>query len=217
MPLITEIKRQKNKKRLNIYLDNQFAFGVDEEVWFQNSFQKGDTLRDEDLLLLGQSDNLQKAFDKIFHFLSFRPRSSKEIEHKLQEIKQKLLLSDSQVENIKSKLISLHYLNDSEFGKWWVSERLKKFKGRKIIFQELLQKGLENNLIEELLHEESFDHSSLALKYLEKNQWRFSDNTFATRNKMQNALLRRGFDWDEVRQAVDDFLTKLAGKGKIES
>ncbi|KKP69643.1 hypothetical protein A2X44_03755 [candidate division CPR3 bacterium GWF2_35_18] len=211
MPQLTAVKSQKNRKRLNIYLDEKFAFGVSADLWEIQKIKLGDNLSQDEISKLKDDDSIQKVWDKILHFLSFRPRSQKEVIIKLQNISTKVGITDVEQEGIIKRLEKLHYVDDVEFGKWFIEQRTKVKKGKNLIKQELYVKGLDSKLVERLLQEEVLAGYDEAGAVLEKNRWRFKDSDkLKMKKKMQDLLLRRGFEWEDVALAIENFLTKKA-------
>ena len=211
MPQLTAVKSQKNRKRLNIYLDEKFAFGVSADLWEIQKIKLGDNLSQDEISKLKDDDSIQKVWDKILHFLSFRPRSQKEVIIKLQNISTKVGITDVEQEGIIKRLEKLHYVDDVEFGKWFIEQRTKVKKGKNLIKQELYVKGLDSKLVERLLQEEVLAGYDEAGAVLEKNRWRFKDSDkLKMKKKMQDLLLRRGFEWEDVSLAIENFLTKKA-------
>ena len=79
MPQITSIEPQKKRSgRFNIFLDGEFAFGIDENVLVKNAIKKGQELSNVQIAKIIKDNELAKLFDKSLRFLSYRPRSEKE-------------------------------------------------------------------------------------------------------------------------------------------
>ena len=79
MPIITSIKPQKNNKRVNIYLDNEFGFGLDLENFVKFHLKVDQELTDEQITKIVKDAEFQKILDKLLRFAMLRPRSKKEI------------------------------------------------------------------------------------------------------------------------------------------
>ena len=79
MSKITKIKAQKNKKRVNIYLDGKFAFGLDADNFLKANLKKGQELNQKQIDDLIFKNEFQKLFDRTLRLISRRPRSKKEI------------------------------------------------------------------------------------------------------------------------------------------
>ena len=80
MPIITKITTQKKRTdRYNIFVDEKYAFSVDEEVLLKFQLKKG---KEIDSLVLSQiqfHDEIQKAFTAALDYLSYRMRSEAEV------------------------------------------------------------------------------------------------------------------------------------------
>ena len=79
---ITALKLQKrNKDRVNVYLDDEFAFGLSRIVaaWLRT----GQELTEEKIAELQAQDNVEVALQRALNFLSYRPRSEEEVRRNL--------------------------------------------------------------------------------------------------------------------------------------
>ncbi len=216
MGKITDIVPQKkNPKRVNIFLDEEFAFGISTEILFEKRIEVGQTLTEKQIANFIELDQVERLLNKALNFLSFRPRSEKEIrEHLLRKGKLKdIHKSDSEkyqyeksVEKVINKLKRLSQINDKEFAKWWVEQRGKfKPRGERLVKVELFQKGIDRDIIDEVIEkdEESNEEDLAERAALKKaNSYRkYDSNDF--RNKMGQFLARRGFGWNVIKKVVD--------------
>src|SRR3989338_4819398 len=143
--------------------------------------------------------------------LSIRPRSEKELEHRISDYIRKKNLSVSIAPRLISFLKQLDYLNDSEFSRWWILQRRTvSIKGLKIIKYELKQKGVSDDIISDLLNEEKESEHSKAQKlldkYLKKNKSVSLSKYFI--QKIKNYLTIRGFSYDVINGAIDEIIQK---------
>ncbi|MFP3513308.1 recombinase RecA, partial [Peribacillus sp. SIMBA_075] len=75
MPIITKITRGKNNpERYNIYLEEKFAFSVDETLIIRYQLTKGKELDQWTIEEMNFEDEVRKAFNKALHYLGFRMR-----------------------------------------------------------------------------------------------------------------------------------------------
>ncbi|TQR19314.1 recombination regulator RecX [Psychrobacillus vulpis] len=205
MPIITKIGRQKNNnERYNIYLDEKYAFSVDEAVLIKYQLTKGKVIERFTLDEIVFDDEVRKAYNKAIHFLSYRMRS----EH---EVKKKLLMSDfgeAVVLEAIRKLYEHGFLNDESFTKALVATQKKNSKkGPAAIRQELKKKGIEKDLQEEVLATYSEDEQliiarTLTEKIINQNQ---SKTPRQIKQKVQDALQRKGYNFTIISQAIDSF------------
>lgn len=195
---ISAIEPQKrHKERLNIHLDGEYAFSLDRltAVWLQI----GQTLSPEEIENLQQKDLLDTAYRRALHLLSYRARSSQEMERFL---RQKGYLPD-QIAQVNARLEQEGYLNDQRFAEDWIENRAA-FRPRspKQIRMELLGKGIDRELAEQAVNRANLDETDLALKAgrkFFKRYARLEEKEFFS--KLGAALERRGFDFSAARAA----------------
>lgn len=147
------------------------------------------------------------VFDRYYNlslrFLSYRPRSEKELvdylkKKKIDEVIQKKIID---------KLKSYNFIDDTAFAKFWTEQRIKfKHKPLRVIEYELKQKGIDRSLIDEVFSEFS-DKKSLDLasakKLAEKKLDFYRNLDPKKRNeKAVNYLLRKGFSYDIVKKVL---------------
>ena len=156
--------------------------------------------------------DFEKFYNIALRFLSYRPRSEKEVRDRL--IRKKI---DSQIiEKIIAKLKEKKFLNDEEFAKWWIEQRTKvRPKAIRVITLELKQKGISNEIIESLLskdvssEEQVLNDLELANKLIEKRIERFRNSSKQEiYQKLGSYLSRRGFDWETIKQSIDELFSK---------
>ncbi len=83
MRVITKIARQKNNpERYNIYVNEEYAFPVDEAIIIQFGLTKGKILEEFDIQEIAYEDEIRKAFNKGLNFLSYQMRSEHEVKKK---------------------------------------------------------------------------------------------------------------------------------------
>lgn len=205
MPVITKIARQKNNnERYNLYLDEKYAFSLDEAVLIKYQLSKGKVIEEFTLDEIVFDDEVRKAFNKAINFLSYRMRS----EH---EVKQKLLqneFGEAVILEAIRKLYEFGFLNDESFTKALVATQKKNSKkGPAAIRQELKKKGIEKDLQEEVLAAYS-EEEQLAIartiteKLINQNQQKTPRQV---KQKVQDALQRKGYNFSIVSQAIASF------------
>lgn len=202
MPQITAIKPQeKRKNRFNIYLDGQFALAISNELLVREGLKVGQELSSEEREELIAKDRLGKAQEQIYRFLSYRPRSEKEIH----DYFGKKELKDEEKEKIIKKLKEEKLIDDLEFARWFLEQRQTfRPKGSYALRQELRQKGIGEKIIDQVLPNKE-EELSLAKKALVKAEKKYA--SFLGREKKEKLiayLRRRGFSWEAVKKAVDE-------------
>ena len=171
-------------------------------------------------------DNFEKLYNKALRFLSFRPRSEKEIRNYLiKKIKNKKLNIKNELENEKSiettidsiisKLKEQKFINDKEFVRWWIEQRtIIKPKAARLIKFELKQKGISDELIEnsELRIKNDLEKAfDLAQKRMSRYK---NEEPKRIYEKLGRFLAAKGFDYDLIKEVIDQVLSKEYNKQK---
>lgn len=198
MPVITSIKQQKAKNRVNIYLDDKFGFGIDLDSFVLLNLRVGQEMTTDDIEKAKNTSDFQKSLEKVYRFAMTRPRSEKEF----RDYFKRKNFDESNHESILKKLRHLDFLDDTKFAKWWVDQRIKT-KPIKVIKLELSQKGIDRNTIEDVLSETEIDEEKLAKNLLEKRMYRWKGLDKKTaKQKMSQFLMSKGFDWDVIEKTI---------------
>lgn len=206
MPIITKIKPQKNKKRVNIYLDDKFGFGLGLENFVRLGLKAGEIVTETEIEEILKKAEFQKILDKLLRFATLRPRSEKEINIWLRKHK----VYQSIISDLFNKLKRLNLLDDKKFAEWWVEQRMNfRPKSRRIINYELKSKGINKNIIEDVLSEVEIDEGKIAKELLTKKIYKWEKlPRFEARKKMGEFLARKGFGWSVIKDTIDDFFEK---------
>lgn len=200
MPIITSIKAQKNQKRVNINLDGSFGFGLDLENFMKLQLKVSQELTQAEINEIIKKAELSKSFDKALRFAMTRPRSLKEVKDYFNRRE----IDNSLHQNIIDKLIKLELLDDLKFTQWWVRQRLEfKHKSKKDITFELRQKGIDSNLIKNVLDDSEIDEVKIAKELVAKKlyKWQKYDEK-VRRQKISHYLVGKGFSWDVITQVI---------------
>lgn len=216
MPYITKISAQKNnEERVNIFLDEKYAFSVDLDVLVKFDLRKGKELDELDIIEIQYGDDVKKGFKKALDYLSYRMRSTKEVKDHLK----KKDVADSAITEILHMLKGYKYLDDREFAAAYVSTHRKTSgKGPDVLFRELKLKGIDDELIQEALSSFSFsDQVEAAVKHAEKVLKKEKSCPPKRRNRPSNSTLsERGSPSMSSRPRFRKRITKTttALKGK---
>ncbi len=204
MPKVTKIEPQKrNPKRWSVFLEDKFAFGLDEEVLYRYGLKTGQKLEQREVEKIIHSEIQKEAKEQSLRFLSYRMRSEKEVRDKL---KSKGFAKDI-IEKVIEDLKRVSLLDDYEFASAWIRDRLSNNpRGKALLKQELYKKGIKQEIIEKTLKEYLADEArelGLAKKLLDKRIKRYENlEPNVAKRRMSDFLLRRGFSYDIVKQAI---------------
>jgi len=196
--VITSITIQKkNRNRCNIFINDAYAFSLN--LLHAESLSQGDHINKHQIAELQQADEKDFAYSRALYYLKFRPRSRLEIMRYLTEKK----FSSEAIASALSRLEDTKYINDYEFARLWVENRLRfRPKGTYALTAELREKGIDEQIIKKVLI--GFDEPASAraavatrlnrLQKLEKAEFK---------KKMYAFLTRRGFGYSLCKEACE--------------
>jgi regulatory protein len=196
---ILSIKRStRYNDRIIVKLDDKSVFRVPEDVFVLNPFHVGETVTLDEIEDYDVKMRLQEAKDAAFKLLSFRMRSIAEMRKRLKEKS----FSQIEIDHVIDKLTKLNYLNDVEFGKAFVKEKIKNKKiGPKAIKSELFPHQLSPDFVDELIESiyKKYKINDLITFHLKRKK--IKKNTQMNKSdlsRLNNYLLRKGFEWDNI-------------------
>ncbi len=140
----------------------------------------------------------QDPFTRALKYLSYRPRSFKEI---FDYLKKKEYPED-QIQKTLEKLKEYAFINDEEFAQQFAISHQRKGKSKLLISMELTQKGISREGARKVLGEIKSDIDS-ASEYIQKRLRQFERYTFEEKNKKIAGRLRmRGYNWDTISEVL---------------
>jgi len=207
MPVITSIKPQKNNKRVNIYIDGKFGFGLDLENYMKMNLKVEQDLSVSELNKIVKKAEYQKTLDKILLFASLRPRSKWEFSNWMKRKK----VHESLHKKLFDRLKYFDFVDDARFAEWWVGQRIRfKAKSKREIIFELRKKGIKRELIDKVVADSELDEKKNALISLDKKLYKWKKmEKMEAKQKMSEYLARKGFSWDSINEAVKSIFVKL--------
>jgi regulatory protein len=202
VPVITSIKQQKNKNRVNVYLDDKFGFGIDLDNFVLLHLKVDQELTVEEIEKVVRKAEFQKTLDKLLRFAMVRPRSQKEIRDYFKRKK----VHESMHEELFEKLIHFELIDDEKFAKWWIDQRANfKPKPKRILIQELRIKGISKEIVDKVLGDEVVDEEKMAKVLIAKRSYKWKGlEPRVAKQKMSQYLIGKGFDWEVVKKILGD-------------
>ncbi len=201
---ITDLQYQKNKKRINVYIDNEFAFGIDEELKFRYSLHLDDEISQEFIDEVIKAEEQLKVNNYAFRLLSFRQRSEKEIHMALK----RKGYNEENISHTIDYLKQNKYIDDEYFTKSFIADKqnLNGYGSQKIKY-ELIKKGISKETIEKHLIKDNQEEYELALQVASKklNSYKDQDKN-STWNKLGGFLQRKGYSFDIISKVLRTLL-----------
>jgi regulatory protein len=198
--------QKKNKQRVSVYLDDMYEFSLSPMVAAR--LVEGMELTEETIERLLSEDEMERAYSLALRYLGFRARSLYEMEKYL---KGKRFSEACRTKTIQ-RLMENRFLDDKDFTGMWVASRSRSNpKGAYALRQELLEKGIDEQLIEENL--DGFDELEAAFSAVQKKlgQW-LNLSSDEIRKKIYGFLSLRGFSYETTREATERALDFIKGE-----
>ena len=201
MPTITTIKPQRNKKRVNIHLDNKFGFGLDLENFVKLGLKVEQELSEEEVEKIVKKAEFQKTLDNLLKFATLRPRSEKEINDWFKRKK----VHESIHKELFNRLKKLELIDDTKFAQWWVGQRSQfKPRGKRALQAELRMKGIKKEVVESALSNLKLDEGKIAKELLVKKAYKWQNLPLReAKQKKAQFLARKGFDWAIIEKILN--------------
>ena len=206
---ITAIEPQKrHKNRRSIFLDGEFAFGVDEELVYKYGLHPDDELDAETIVRILEADENKLAKNQAVRYLSYRARSEQEMRDKLSRAG----ISEIAVDTVITELKAARLLDDLQFALSFIHDKmLMRPIGPLLIRQELRKRGIQAEFIDTAL-DQAFSEKSppeIAFELIQKRYHNMRHlEWIKAKKRLADLLYRRGFDWDSTCEALEQ-LEKL--------
>lgn len=194
---ITAIKQQERlKERYSIFVDEKYSFSLNADTLLEQRLHVGQELDEPSITVLKKLSADDKAYGLTLAYIARRQRSEWELRDYLKRKGYEPELAQQIVERIRR----IGFINDKAFAEAWVRNRrqLKSASTRRIS-QELKQKRVSETIITEVLQSDEVDDRAALQEMIAKKrrQTKYQDTL-----KLMQYLARRGFSYDDIKQAL---------------
>lgn len=201
---VTKIQQQKKRKnRYNIFLNDEYAFAIDEDVFVKYHIHKGMELTEKEIQEITNDEDFHSTYVMAINYLSYRMRTSREIRTYLREKE----VTQEMIEEVVNRLEREELIDDQSFAEAFVRDRMKQTsKGPRIIVKELQEKGVNRDIASSaVLQYDEEEQFSKAYKWAQKEAKKKSTHA-AKRQKTQihNKLMQKGFASDVVSAVMNE-------------
>lgn len=185
---------------VQLFLDGEAAVKLDAQVFLQSGLKPGDQVSDQELFELIQASNARRAQEKALYLLEYRNYSKRELTEKIA----RTAASREAAQAAAGRMEELGLIDDRRFGEDYARELFsRKGYGARRAAQELRRKGLDQELVQELVEKYGSPEQSgeNIRRVLEKKYpgWREDEKA---RRRAFAALQRLGYSYQEVREAM---------------
>ena len=185
---------------VQLFLDGEAAVKLDAQVFLQSGLKPGDQVSDQELFALIQASDARRAQEKALYLLEYRNYSKRELTEKIA----RTAASREAAQAAAGRMEELGLIDDRRFGEDYARELFsRRGYGARRAAQELRRKGLDQELVQELVEKYGSPEQSgeNIRRVLEKKYpgWREDEKV---RRRAFAALQRLGYSYQEVREAM---------------
>ena len=187
---------QRDPERVSIFIDGGFAFALPAIEAVGRGLQRGIVLDEAAVAELVALAEAEKAVEAALNFVSYRPRSEREVRDRLR----RRGFAPPAIDYAIEKMRGWKYLDDRSFAEFWVENRVEHSpKGRRALASELRAKGVDRDVVDTVLDDTELFEEHAALELARKRLRSLSGLDEQTRKRRLGAYLgRRGYGWDVV-------------------
>lgn len=213
---ITDISLQtRDKNRVNVSVDGKYRFSLDVFQVGELGLKIGQDCTDEELMALEAESQFGKLYARAMEYCLARPRSIREmcdyLWRKTRSTKKRLPETGKIIERpgvkpeiaerVLARLIEKKYLDDEKFARFWLEHRfLQKGTSVRRLKLELVQKGIENDIVERLIAENIRSDDEELQKIIAKKRRKYAGDE----QKFIAYLVRQGFAYDDIKRTLSE-------------
>ena len=199
---ITEIKKSKQNMKYHLYVDDVF-FGVFlDEILAKYSLKTGQEIEEEKLYAIKEENDEKLAFLMAVTYLEKYNVSTKGLKDYLY----RKGFKKSGIDSAISKLKEYGYLDDRNFAKNYF-EALSSTKGKRAIASKLKEKGISQEIIDELLagveDEDEEERARAIAEKFAKNR----EKNLKNKQKCFAHLIYKGYDYSVAQKIVNELFS----------
>lgn len=189
------------KKGLSaLYIDGEFAMKLDTEVILAHRFDVGREITDEALHDCVLDSDRKRCKDKAMWLISFRDHSRRELLDKLRKD-----YPEDVAEAAVDRLEELGLIDDERYARRYTADLVNlKHLSERGIRQKLREKGIDRDLIDEILEETAVDEDEQIRMIIEKKYAsKLGDEKI--RRRAVAALQRLGFGYQSIKSVLNEY------------
>lgn len=203
--MVTKIEIQKrNNKRVNIYLNEEFAFSCSMELVYKYDIRKGKMLDMDYLKNLIYKDNYIKCKRNALYIIEKSYKTEKQMYDKL--IKN---FDEEVVRECLEFLKEYNFIDDNKFAEMYIKDKID-FQGRNKIRYSLIKKGIKESIIDERLCSIDDSVEEKAAFHMAKKKYFYiikgENNINKVYNKLGNYMVGNGYDFPLVKRILKEIL-----------
>ncbi|NLZ35781.1 Regulatory protein RecX [Clostridium sp. N3C] len=204
--IITKVEVQKNNKnRVNVYVDDEYAFSCDTELVYKYDLKKQRIINLEELKEIIAEDNYMKAKNAALKYIERTYKTEK-------EMKDKLINKGYDEATIKRVIIFLkeyNFLDDRKYAELYIKTKQKNA-GKNKIKIDLLKKGVSHSVIESVTENLTSDSEEESARVLAEKKHKTIIKRERDKRKVYEKLIRflvsKGFTWELSKSVINKLM-----------
>lgn len=195
---VTAIKQQvKNLERASIFVDGKYSFSLSLNDLVAEKLKVGLEIDDSTLAALKKKSADGKLKMRSLEWVLSRPHSIREFKDYLKRKK----AEPDFIEKLVEEFLKRSYLDDQKFAVWWRDRSVLKQKSNRAIEFELRGKGVDREVIAEVVGGEEISEKDRLIASVQKlqNKTRYQDS-----KKLTAYLVGRGYSYSLVKEVLSD-------------
>lgn len=193
--------QKKNQNRCSVFINEEFAFGMDLDSVIKYDIQKGNEYTDEEYEELLKKLQYEKAKFAALRYIDYSGRTIKETTDKLHTLE----FEESVIEATIEFLQRYGYLDDKAYAKGFIRNRIEnKNHGRRKISYDLIKRGISKDISGPILEEYVEAEYQGALELYEKRTKGKELKDHKEKMKVTRYLQSRGFPYEIIRDIMQE-------------
>lgn len=200
---VTDIQRTK-RGRFSIFIDEEFYCALHVDVYAASNISVGVNVTPQQLEELRNKSEQRITRDRAMRLLGRFSYTEKSLYSKLRE-----RTDEHNAAEAVARMVELGLVNDEDYARRYAADcfNLKGFSHRRTV-QELARKGIDRNIIEQVLAEQEHDPQTTIASVIARKYMRYiydRDNEKGQK-RVVNALLRLGYSYGDIRAVIENLL-----------
>lgn len=197
--LITQIS-EVDKKRMMIHTEEGVSFVLYKGEIRRFALQEGEEIASEIYEEIRTDILIKRARKRAMFLLEKMDRTESQLRNKLRQGFYGEDLIDDAIAYVKK----YHYIDDNRYAQTYVRYQ-KERKSKRQIKMDLMQKGVDREIIEQAIEAEYEPESEqeLILKWIEKRKYKIGENDIKEKQKMYQFLMRKGFRSEDILHVLE--------------
>jgi regulatory protein len=201
--MITSVKRnKKNKDRLSVFVDDEFAFSISEDDYLSLNLYEKSEIAEETIEYIKNTVNFNEAKARAVRYLSLQIRTEKEVRDKLESEG----YNRECISRVIDELKAIGYINNELYAQKYVYDRSKLSPmSKRMMKLKLMSKGIPEETADEVLADWKAEDTDVARNLVRKKFGKYDLKDEKIINKAYRFLAHRGFNRDTIREVLREF------------